>query len=228
MEDLQHWIDCTRRSDYHIQVAVIHGAGEPTLWKNFDQGIPLLKSSGVIGEVHITTNGMRLDKISDKILDLLDGIVVSCYSNFRHHDILNDMIKKYGSKEEGGKITKLDQQIFLEAPSDQFPSEIPCGCLCAGPMLLGKEIFRYCGPPVFDALEYLNKVPEDYDFLSTKVGDNYMKDYNRNLIGNFDLCRYCWANENNDFNHVPQSIFQLDNPRRSRYSKIKPQVGRCG
>jgi hypothetical protein len=72
----------------------------------------------------------------------------------------------------------------------------PCQCVCMGPMLYGKHLFYYCGPPVFDALDHLGEEIEAHKYLYCDVGPRYMDNYKSDKEGNLSLCKYCWASSN--------------------------------
>ena len=75
--------------------------GEPTVRKDFFDIVKIIKSNSGIKKTVITTNGYRLDKIADQIVDSgLDGINISIdslnretFKNITSHDRLPEILK---------------------------------------------------------------------------------------------------------------------------------------
>jgi uncharacterized Fe-S cluster-containing radical SAM superfamily enzyme len=145
LEELGKFIDSTKKSDYFIEELSIHGAGEPLLWDHFEEGIKVLKNSGVIGKIIVTTNGLLLDKIYDETMSSIDMLSVSVYPGYQNYALLNEKKAKYKEKIEINLVSK-----FIAKPVRKY-SLMPGICSCPGPMFIKDKIFLYCGPPVFDA-----------------------------------------------------------------------------
>lgn len=190
IEELKYFIDCTRKSDYFIEELSIHGIGEPLLWNHLDEGIKLLKNSGVIGKIILTTNGLLLDKIKDETMRFIDTLSVSVYPNYPKGNLLAEKKAKYGDKVEINFITK-----FMVKPTRRY-NAIPCYCMTCGPMFVKDKIFFYCGPPVFDAAKLRGvDIFKEHD-LFTDVKPGYLSNFNIKKMGNIEFCKYCWANGN--------------------------------
>ncbi|MFC1841326.1 hypothetical protein ACFL1N_17295, partial [Thermodesulfobacteriota bacterium] len=182
---LNKFIYYTKKSKYFIEKLEVHGPGEPTLWKNFNEGIKILHKSNVIGKIIVTSNGKSLDRIHNETWNYIDYINVSCYPDVE----LN--FKKYKSM-----INILEQGEFKRIPQRRYENTIPCQCACYGPMFLKDKIFFYCGPPVFDAANLMGvNINKDTD-LFVPLELNYLDKFKKENIGNLKYCEYCWANMN--------------------------------
>ena len=148
MGELQKFIDCTKQSDLVIKELAVHGMGEPTLWKHFNEGIILIKRSGVAGKIVVTTNGLLLDRIEGETWKCIDRLDVSLYSDYNRHEMLNEHKHRYKDKI---RILHEDGANYISSPVKVYKNKIPCICLCPGPMFVKDRIFFYCAPPVFDA-----------------------------------------------------------------------------
>lgn len=192
MEQLQRFVTYTKESGYYIGSVLIHGPGEPLLWRHLNEGLALLNNSGIIGAIQIQTNGLGLERITEKAWKYIDKMQITLYSNFNQQKILTDVLTKHGHK-----ISLHKAEVFmdtLEPLRDGAP--IPCRCACKGPMLIGDWLFLFCGPPVFGAASSMGKNIFDYPELYSNVDMNYLEQYDKSRIGNHGLCQHCWANLN--------------------------------
>jgi len=191
LEELSHFVDCTKVSDYFIEVLHIHGIGEPLLWKHFNTGVKVLKESGSIGKIIVYTNGYLMDRIDDTGWTSIDSVVVSLYPGYKNIALLNELKNKYNDK-----IYINHARTFNAKLLKGYINRIPCFCGCSGPMFVKDKLFRYCGPPVFDAAKLMGISIFDQHNLYLEMRPNYLDDYDEKKIGNMELCNYCWANTN--------------------------------
>lgn len=192
LEKLDRFLFYTERSNYFIRSLSIHGPGEPTLWKNLNEGLKMLKRSRAIGWVTMVTNGLLLDRFTDEGMACLDRLFISVYANYNRHELLAGVRAKYGDR-----ISLWDGTYFWEHAAEPGKT-VPAtgGCNCVGPMLYDDRIFPYCGPPVFGAAKAKGVDILTVPNLSVPLGPNYMASYNSRLVGRMDICRSCWANPN--------------------------------
>lgn len=200
LEQLERFLTATRESGYIIDNMRIHGPGEPLLWHSFNEGVRMLKASGVVSTVFVASNALLMRKIEEKTWDCIDELRVSLYADFNRQTDLEEAQKKYGGKIA---ISPMDNFVILPKSVEEA-KPIPCRCMCDGPMLLGDRIYLYCGPPVFGAGELLSRDVQADPDLSVPVGLNYMERYDQAKLGNMDYCTVCWANEYFFSRTVPQ------------------------
>lgn len=193
IEELQCFIDCTRRSDYFIKDLHINGIGEPLLWRHFNEGIILLKKSGVVGEIDVTTNGLLLNRIKDETWECIRCLRVSRYPDYDQQGLLNEKINKYKNKI---LIKNANGPYFLPPPLKVYQGKIPCSCLSSGPMFVKDKIFFYCGPTVFDAARLSRVDLAGRKDLFTEIKPNYLEGIDETKTGNMDICNACMANSN--------------------------------
>jgi len=200
IEELKNFIDCTKKSNYFIEELSIHGIGEPLLWNHFEEGIKLLKNSGVIGKISVTTNGLLLDKINDETMGFIDMLSVSVYPDYPNHVLLKEKKSEYKEKVEINYITK-----FIAKPIRMY-NKIPCHCLTCGPMFIKDRIFFYCGPTIFDAARLKGVDIFKYNDLYSQIQPGYLDNSDIKNMGNIEFCKYCWANDNNKRAVFPHGV----------------------
>lgn len=193
IEELRKFIECTRDSGYSIETMRIHGIGEPLLWKYFDEGIALLKKSGVTKKLIVHSNGILLDRIADETWRYIDGLVVSAYPDYPKYNVLIENIERAKVKFKD-KIEVVPMSEFIPLPLKRYKNTIPCHCYNYGPMFVKDKVFLHCGPAVFDAAALKGIDIFEWDHQHVSIKDHYMETYDSNKIGNMELCEYCWAN----------------------------------
>ncbi len=191
IEELKDFIYYTENSHYYIEYLYIHGAGEPTLWEHFNEGIKLLHDSSSINNIYVVSNGLSLDRIHDTTWKYIQALHVSLYPSFDKYELLKSLQRKYGDK-----ITVNITKEFKELPIKGYENTIPCECGCYGPMFIKDMIFLFCGPPLFNAAELKGVDIFGFPELYTRIGLNYLAEFSKNKIGNLDFCKYCFANTN--------------------------------
>jgi len=199
IEELKKFIYYTHKSGYYIKRLKIHGPGEPTLWKYFNEGIKLLYESNLIKDIIVETNGGFLDRIHNSTWRYISEFFVSIYpeSDCR---LLKEKQKIYGDK-----IILNYKERFWKQPSRKYENTIPARCICPGPMFIKDKIFLYCGPPVFNAANLADTNIFENTELYTSIGLNYMDKFDENKMGNLKFCEYCWANANIEKEYVVHS-----------------------
>lgn len=191
IDELKKFIDCTKMSGYSFERIDMHGIGEPLLWDHFDEGIDLLKKSGIGEKIVVTTNGLLLNKIKDRTWENIDLLEVSIYPKYPEHNLLKEKKEKYKDK-----IKVSSYAVFRAMPIRGYHDKIPCHCTCYGPMFVKDKIFLYCGPPVFDAAKLNNADIFKYRDLYVEVKPGYLESFDETKTGNIELCNYCGANDN--------------------------------
>lgn len=191
ISELKKFIDCTKISGYYFSRIDMHGIGEPLLWDYFDEGVNLLKKSGIGEKIVVTTNGLLLDKIKDQAWEDIDLLEISIYPDYPQRNLLKDKKEKYKDKIKVNLYTE-----FRAKPVWKYRNKIPCYCTCYGPMFVKDKIFLYCGPPVFDAAKLSNIDIFKCHDLYVEVKPDYLESFDETRIGNIKLCNYCVANDN--------------------------------
>jgi len=191
-EQLYNFIKFTEESNYFIEHLAVHGGGDPLLWKHFNEALPLLGRSPSIGTIVVTTNGLGIKRIDEKAWEYIDSLNISFYDAQPNSLFDEQVIAKYGHKIKVEHMTTFYER--LKNKDETFST--PCDCMCTGPMLLGDDVFLYCGPPVFDAAELQGKDIWELKDLRVKIGPDYLSKINPTSKGNMDICSQCWANSN--------------------------------
>jgi hypothetical protein len=189
--ELEKFIDYTRKSGYFIELLNIHGIGEPLLWEHFEEGIRLLRNSGIIERISVITNGFLLNKIKEETLRAIDSLRISVYPGYPHKELLRAMKQRYKDK-----IEIMPRNTFRIKPLKRYDRVIPGECFCRGPMFVKDKVFFYCGPPVFGAAKLKGVDILASGDLYTQLKEDYLVGFQEQNIGNLDLCSFCWANNN--------------------------------
>jgi hypothetical protein len=200
LEQLRYFLDVTEESGYFIEDFLVHGAGEPLLWRHFEEGFKMLNNSPSIGGIHLTTNGIKLNRLNEECVNYCTSIFISDYGG-KNSCKIADFAQKYPAK-----VYIYKPEIFRRLPKEGETAQIPCRCLCHGPMLFGDKIFLFCGPPVFGVAALANKDIFEAVALYTDICINWFDKYLERGIHHWDknklpqvaigLCKYCWSNAN--------------------------------
>jgi hypothetical protein len=209
LADLREFIRLTEASRYIIQKIHLTGPGEPLLWKHLKTGLEFLHRSFAFQKVHITSNGLHLDKIDDETWQYIDRMHLSLYPAFKKEAQLEAVCERYGDKIKVNRVNR-----FFAYPEKGRTAPIPCTCDCTGPMYFDRKIFFYCGPTAFGAAESKGVDVYDYPEMYAEIGLNYLERSDAPLVhrlsrfsitglldreaksADHELCRYCFANKN--------------------------------
>ena len=187
IHELNRFLYYTEKSNYHIREVLLHGPGEPTLWKHLNEGIKILYESDVIGDIYISTNGVSLDRIKEETFKYIDKIRISVYPDAKENDIIGYLQQRFPEKIELEVMNR-----FTSLPNREYPNSIPCRCSCPIPFFIEDKIF-YCGGSVFDAAKLKGVDIFGCHEVYTELKENYFDNIS---VGNFDLCKYCVLNSN--------------------------------
>lgn len=204
MEQVRDFIKFTEESNYLIHQLSIHGGGEPLLWKNFNEALPLFGKSTAIKSIVVTTNGLAIKRIDNEAWQHIDTLNISFYDDQPNALLEDTTVAKYGHKIHVEHIP----YFFSRIKNNSEVFKIPSKCMCSGPMILENNVFPFCDPPVFDAAQIMGIDIWKLNGIYKKIEQNYLSEFDPSLRGNMEICRYCWANSNyiKEKRIVPQSI----------------------
>jgi hypothetical protein len=187
IHELNRFLYYTQKSNYYIKEILIHGPGEPTLWKNLNEGIKILHDSPIIGAISMLSNGASLDRIEEETFKYIDQISISIYPDAKENDLITHLHQKFPEKIKLEFVKK-----FWIPPNREYPDSIPCACICPVPGFIDNKIF-YCSGIIFNAAKLKGVDVFDYHDVYSELKENYL---DNSSTGNFDLCKYCRANSN--------------------------------
>lgn len=202
--------------------------GEPLLHPDIDSIIRVAKESRMFEEIHITTNGTNIKKMSCNFWRDIDVLIVSKYpSNLAYINSIIDEINKkcklHNIKLEVRDMKNFNQIVLSEENKDnENVEEIFNRCIykfyCH--TVSDDKIFR-CSPVVnfsklngrkgfaqYDGIDYL-KIEESDHFRDDLVG--YLNS-NKQLVG----CRFCLGTSGKSFPHRQLSKYELENPEKNK------------
>jgi len=235
IDRVREFVHFTESSKYLIRKLHITGPGEPLLWRYLNEGIKILSHSPAIEKIHIITNGLSLDRIDEETWNNIDKVSISIYPSFDKWDQLHAAQTMH---KERVRVRKTN--VFRTAPPKGKSAPIPCDCDCTGPMYFDGKVFFYCGPPVFGAAESKGVDLYDHTEMYTEIGLDYLarsKAPRRGIErlpllgcrvatldtekkqGNYELCKYCFANLNLELPDHTHVAFQSKSDRGSKSSR---------
>ncbi len=186
LEAIEKWIGCTKDSGYAPYRSLILTGGEPLLWENLEEGVRLLRESGLGQQVNLFTNGDPSELVTDSLMDSLSTLRISHYGD--NSESIARLKKRYGSL-----VDVAQRQRHYPIPKTLTGrSVLPARCGCEGPALLGGRVYG-CSMLVTVADELgldLAAYPESH----CKLQVGYLE-----LLAGFprtlhDCCRACIGN----------------------------------
>lgn len=186
LENLEEWIDCTKKSGYPSYRSIILTGGEPLLWDNLKEGAKLLHQAEVGYQLNLFSNGDCIEIVTDELMESLTTLRLSHYGN--NAQGIESLKKRYGDK-----VSIVERQQHFPIPTELAGAEVlPAKCGCEGPALMGKQVYG-CSMLVTVAEEHgmnLNQYPES----QCKLQVGYLE-----LLAGFprtthDCCRGCIGN----------------------------------
>jgi len=192
MEQVENFIFCVSESKYLVGTLLLCGLGEPTLWRFFNEGVAVLKRSGLFGQVVVLTNGQSLNRIDSETFELLDEIRVSVLTEETKAQAVR-LQERFGSD----RIKQLDKAKFRETTEET--GSIPCACQCVGPTVIGDKVFPYCAGEGPATITQSGQTILDFPEMHSPLKPHFLKNHDpifRKNTRNFELCRWCWGNGN--------------------------------
>ena len=184
IEQVKALLQTLKQGRYWIAEVHLNGLGEPTLWKNFNEGIQLLGKSQNIGRISVVTNGKSLHLVDKKTCKYIHVFMLSAYPGPELDGITATL------KAKGAPMMNMPRDKFYYLPRRHYPGTIPTKCICPGPMYLDGNIMLHCGAPNLYACKLAGATPNLVPCVNG-WGENFQK----HLQGNMPICEYCPANQ---------------------------------
>lgn len=202
--------------------------GEPLLHPDIDSIIRVAKESKMFEEIHVTTNGTNIRKMSCNFWRDIDALIISKYpSNSAYINSIMDGVERE-CRSHDVKLEIRDMKNFKhivlseENKNSKNVEEIFRRCIykfyCH--TVSDDKIFR-CSPVVnfsklnsrkgfaqYDGIDYLKIEESDY-FRNDLV--SYLNS-NKQLVG----CRFCLGTSGKSFSHRQLSKCELENPENNK------------
>ena len=223
VEEVERFAYYTKKSGYRFDHIVLSGFGEPTLWKHINEALPILNRAGIAGGIKVVSNARSLRLVKHETWEHVSLLRISEYPNIkddptwyqdavslRDRGLVNVEFKEchnfHVPLQEGVQVTKPDFNFVTQA-GNPLGANLPCRCICPGPMLYKDYFFPYCSKSIFVVGYVMNKDWKEFKGLYTKVDKaNYLDEFPNRIFEkeatghpatrNFEECRYCPANSN--------------------------------
>jgi len=190
LADLMNFITITRESNYQIYRLTINGIGEPLLWRHFNEGVRLLRASGIVNEIELYTNGQAIETIEPLTWECLTRVQIDAYTSvYPDKQVTPAMFKVWENWHD--KIKAHWVGGFRKCVTERHPETMPATCDSPGPMYCDGRIWPWCGAVVFDACALASSDPMA---LSVPCEVGYMDSYETRKAGELSECDCCNAN----------------------------------
>jgi len=158
LEEVEWFIDCTKRSNYPQFKSIIVSGGEPLLWTNLIEGVKMLRVSELSIQLNIFTNAINTDAVTSELMDNITILRLSKYAE--NQGKLKELVDKFGSKH----IHIVDQRVHVPIPKEPLQGVLPAKCGCEGYGLV--DYMMYACPMVPAVVQEFNlkliDFPETY------------------------------------------------------------------
>lgn len=200
--------------------------GEPLLHPDIDSIIRIAKASDMFEDIHITTNGTNIMKMSHDFWRDIDALIISKYpSNSAYVDSITDEVKRkcesHNVKLEIRNMKTFNHIVLSEENrNSKNIEEIFDKCIykfyCH--TISDDKIFR-CSPVVnFGKFRGKNGFAQynGIDYLKIEDSDHFRDDLVDYLNSNKPLfgCRFCLGTSGKVFPHRQLSKYELENPNK--------------
>lgn len=186
LDEVGRFIDRTKQSDYAPFESIIISGGEPLLWDNLEEGVKMLKESGLAKRLNIFSNGINGQIVTPELLGNITTLRLSKYAG--NADMLSDLVDRFGTEH----INVVDRTKHTPIPAAPLDNVLPAKCGCEGYALCG-DIMYACPmvPAVAKEMKWsISDMPETYQPMWPGWAEA-LAGFDR---GNHVLCRACIGN----------------------------------
>lgn len=189
--ELMDFIRITRESNYAVFRLCINGVGEPLLWKHFNEGVRLLRVSGLFQEIEVYTNGQAIETIEPETWECLTRVQIDAYTSVNPEKQTTPAMLKVWEQWHY-KIRAYWISGFRKCVTERHPETMPATCESPGPMYCDGRIWPWCGPVVFNSCGIAGSDPFA---LSVPCEVGYMDGFEARKPGEISECDCCNANK---------------------------------
>ncbi len=185
LEEIQAYLEVAETSRYRFDITL--SGGEPLLWTALNEAIPLLKAARSTGSLHMFSNGLLHEKMTDE--------TAACFSRIRLSD--------YGHNSEAIKVCKqrwknasvVARYGFWRNPREPVPTEISHPVRCKNPEIMLYNQRIYACPHCLSISRVLPE-PPPAEQLSVPLEPGFMaKMAELKKTYHADLCTRCISNQ---------------------------------
>jgi organic radical activating enzyme len=119
LEELEKFIYYTEKSNYKFHYR--YTGGEPLYWRHLEEGTSLIRKSKSCKSILLMTNGMAYNKLTPKILSMIDYVRISQYG-------YNKEAIKYLKTKHPYKVRIVDREEFYPMPESPIHDATPVEC----------------------------------------------------------------------------------------------------
>ena len=185
--EVEKFISDTKESDYDKFKSIIISGGEPLLWRHLEEGVRMLRESGLSHQLNIFTNGINAEAVTTGLFDNITILRLSKYAE--NKPVLADLVDRFGSEH----IKIVDQTMHYPIPTELLDNVLPAKCGCEGYGLC--DGIMYACPMVPAVAKEFNlelaDFPESYCDLQPHWAE-ILNDFDK---ANHLFCRGCIGNQ---------------------------------
>ena len=208
IEEIEKLIHFTKLSNYKFNRLTISG-GEPFLWKNLNEGLSLLKNSGITKEITVFTNAVFYKKLTPDIVKNITTIRVSHYDHIQGGTDNTEHILQL--KKIHPKVEVVDRTVFTNIPSEPIHSTEEVNCSNLYTQYFNGSIYA-CAHAHSLALKVGSQVK-----TGEPIGINYLDNTAETRKGQHkELCSICVSNKS-----ISSKFTTTKNVNSSRSEQIK-------
>lgn len=186
LDEVGTFIQFTKDSEYAPFESIIISGGEPLLWGNLEEGVKLLKESGLAKRLNIFSNGINGQIVTPELLGNITTLRLSKYAG--NADMLSDLVDRFGT----GHINVVDRTNHTPIPTVPLEGVLPAKCGCEGYALCDGVMYACPMVPAVakEIRSQISDFPETYQPLWPCWAES-LAEFDR---GNHVLCRACIGN----------------------------------
>ncbi len=187
MQEFERFIEASLVSGYRFDKVVLSG-GEPLIWPSLEQGIYLLRKSGLTRGITLYTNALAVALLSRDILAAIVG-AVDCVRVSLHEWNRQSYLTL---KNQFGARVQCVERPFVVPPHVPMEGSLPADCTCKS-LSVSRDAVHLCtGQEAVAA-----RLPRQCGHASSssaEIRPGYMKSLDFDRRHDRDVCKACLSN----------------------------------
>ena len=167
--------------------SVIHVAGgEPTMWRNFEEGLAEIKSSGLGRRVVVSSNCIEYKRLSESLSKKLIHRVY-CQTSNASAEGIRFLLSAHGEN----RVSIGRRTVHKPLPTSLLAKVLPAQCGCLRMVYFAGRVFQCAG-----AYPHLSRLGASIDDprVWCRLDENWVEFFRSYDVVSIDACRACLAN----------------------------------